>query len=100
MVEIEKTAYPRFSKNKKLTEHTLQKIYTPSVDEISIAETHTKDPINKLKFLILLKSFQKLGYFVSRGSMHKPRQSSHLQFSPIFRLSNLCLNLSMVSDIY
>lgn len=65
MVEIEKTAYPRFSKNKKLSEQTLQTIYTPSVDEISLAETHTKDPYNKLRFLILLKSFQKLGYFVS-----------------------------------
>jgi hypothetical protein len=52
MVEIEKTAYPRFSKNKKLTDNILQKIYTPSVDEILIAETHTKDPINKLKFLV------------------------------------------------
>lgn len=52
MVEIEKTAYPRFSKNKKLTDHILQQIYTPSVDEILIAETHTKDPINKLKFLV------------------------------------------------
>ena len=65
MVEIEKTAYPRFSKNKKLSDLTLQKIYTPIADEISLAEQHTKDPINKLRFLILLKSFQKLGYFVS-----------------------------------
>jgi hypothetical protein len=65
MVEIEKTAYPRFSKHKKLTDKILQAIYTPSQEEFLLADKYTKDPGNKLKFLILLKSFQKLGYFVS-----------------------------------
>ena len=64
MVEIEKTAYPRFSKHKKLTDKTLQTIYTPSQEEVLMAEQYTKDPHNKFKFLILLKSFQKLGYFL------------------------------------
>ena len=65
MVEIEKTAYPRFSKHKKLTDKILQTVYTPTQEEILLADKCTKDPSNKLKFLILLKSFQKLGYFVS-----------------------------------
>lgn len=64
MVEVEKTAYPRFSKHKKLTDKILQTIYTPSQEEILLAEKHTKDSNNKLKFLFLLKSFQKLGYFL------------------------------------
>ena len=64
MVEIEKTAYPRFSKHKKLTNKTLQTICTPSQEEVLMAEQYTKDPHNKFKFLILLKSFQKLGYFL------------------------------------
>lgn len=64
MVEIEKTAYPRFAKYKKLSDKILQTIYTPTQEEILLAEKYTKDPNNKLKFLILLKSFQKLGYFL------------------------------------
>jgi len=65
MVEIEKTIYPRFYKNKKLSNKDLQIFYTPTEEEILLAEKYTKDSINKLRFLILLKSFQKLGYFVS-----------------------------------
>ena len=64
MVEIEKTAYPRLSQHKKLSDKTLTTIYTPSVDEILLAEKYTKDPVNKLRFLILLKIFQRLGYFL------------------------------------
>jgi hypothetical protein len=69
MVEIEKTAYPRFSKHKKLTDKTLQTIFIPTQEEILLADKYTKDPSNRLKFLILLKSFQKLGYFVPTGDI-------------------------------
>ncbi len=37
-------------------DNILQTIYTPSQEEILLADQYTKDPQNKLKFLILLKS--------------------------------------------
>lgn len=65
MTEIEKTAYPRFSKYKVVSSKELKNLYTPSSEEILLAEKYTKDLQNKCRFLILLKSFQQLGYFVS-----------------------------------
>jgi hypothetical protein len=62
MASIEKTAYPRFT-NKRLSQKELMQVYSPSADEIYLAAMQTRDLKNKLNFLILLKTFQRLGYF-------------------------------------
>jgi TnpA family transposase len=56
------TAYPRFKSN--VSDEELYKIYTPTEDEIKIAKQNTQRDFPKLCFLVLLKSFQRLGYFV------------------------------------
>ena len=43
----------------------LEEAFTPSVFELVYAEDHTRDPVSHLGFLLLLKTFQRLGYFVA-----------------------------------
>lgn len=61
MAAIDRTAYPRFKPH--LSAKELSEIYTPTPPEIELARAraHGAKPI--LSFLILLKSFQRLGYF-------------------------------------
>lgn len=61
MVAIHETAYPRIKA--KLSDDELDKIFTPSSDDITFAKANTRAPRTRLGFLILLKSFQRLGYF-------------------------------------
>ncbi len=61
MTSIERTAYPRFKRYYTLNE--LKQIYTPTQDEIKFAYEHTKGENNFLNIIVLLKSFQRLGYF-------------------------------------
>jgi hypothetical protein len=63
MTSIERTAYPRFTKTRQISKKQLYDIYTPSSDELYLAEQHTNDAVNKLNFLVMLKSFQRFGYF-------------------------------------
>jgi len=60
---VQDTAYPRFKSNITLKELTT--IYTPTPEELTLAEQTTKGRVAKLGFLILLKSFQRLGYAVA-----------------------------------
>ena len=61
MAMIERTAYPRFKL--KLTASELKEFYTPTPVEIELAHKNALGPRPVLSFLILLKSFQRLGYF-------------------------------------
>ena len=57
------TAYPRLKANpsdKELTE-----IYTPTENELTFVRKRTNQPIQRVGLLLLLKTFQRLGYFVS-----------------------------------
>ncbi|MDJ0719387.1 MAG: tyrosine-type recombinase/integrase [Prochloraceae cyanobacterium] len=60
---VAETAYPRL-KN-QFRERELREIYTPTKGELSLASQHTRKGATKLGFLVLLKTFQRLGYFVS-----------------------------------
>lgn len=62
MPSVQDTAYPRLKTN--LTQQELTSIYTPTPDEFSLAEQVTKGKVAQLGFLILLKTFQRLGYGV------------------------------------
>ena len=62
MSSIEKTAYPRLKSNP--TAQALADLYTPSPDELALAQRVTRGPSNQLSFLIQLKTFQRVGYAV------------------------------------
>ena len=57
------TAYPLLKadpSDKELTE-----VYTPNESELAFARKRTNQPVQRIGLLLLLKTFQRLGYFVS-----------------------------------
>jgi Domain of unknown function (DUF4158) len=67
---IHDTAYPRLKSS--VSEKELNEIYTPTADEFDLVHSLTHSTAMRIGFLVLLKTFQRLGYFVS---VHKvPRQ--------------------------
>ena len=61
MTAIHETAYPRIRSN--VTEKELIELYTPSQEQLEFADRNTRGKIQKLGLLVLLKVFQRLGYF-------------------------------------
>lgn len=61
MTSIERTAYPRFKRYYNNNE--LKSIYTPTTEERLFATKHTLNDNNYFNLLVVLKSFQRLGYF-------------------------------------
>ena len=57
------TAYPRFKSRPSATE--LESFYTPSEDERAFCDSHTRSQTTRLGFVLLLKTYQRLGYFVT-----------------------------------
>ncbi len=60
MALIERTAYPRFNPNPSKSE--LARLYTTTLREIELAKRATRGEDQSLAFLVMLKSFQRLGY--------------------------------------
>lgn len=56
------TAYPRLKSS--ITQNELDRYYKPTEAELALALSSTSGVIGRLSFLILLKTFQRLGYFV------------------------------------
>lgn len=81
MTLIDRTAYPRFKQFPDAKE--LAELYTPTPEEIKLAKSKTKSHEGFLSFIIMLKSFQRLGYF------------AHPELVPIAVRRHLrsCLNL-------
>ena len=82
MTAIERTAYPRFKSQATVKE--LAELYTPSASEINLAKGHVKSKRGLLRFLVMLKSFQRLGYFPLSSDV-PPTVIGHIR---------ACLNLS------
>jgi hypothetical protein len=61
MTAIHETAYPRMRSHPN--ERELVELFTPTPEELALAERHTKSHIAKLGFLVTMKSFERLGYF-------------------------------------
>ena len=57
------TAYPRLKANP--SQKDLDEIYTPTDYELIFATERTKHPAWRVGLLLMLKTFQRLGYFVS-----------------------------------
>jgi TnpA family transposase len=69
MSSIEKTAYPRFPKRKKIKPDELNRNYNLQPDEINMINlTANKDKL-RLNLAIQLKIFQRLGYFVDMADI-------------------------------
>src|SRR5436853_7876087 len=62
MTAIERTAYPRFKRI--LTAKDLTEVYTPTPQERFLAHRSTKGSVAELGFLVLLKTYQRLGSFI------------------------------------
>lgn len=63
MASIERTAYPRFKRNPLAKE--LDTLYTPTEDELKFAYAVSRKESSRFSILLLLKAFQRLGYFPS-----------------------------------
>src|SRR5579859_3140497 len=63
MTSIERTAYPRFSRAPSAKE--LRELYTPTPHDIAFVTTRARGDGPQLALMILLKVFQRLGYFPS-----------------------------------
>ena len=64
------TAYPRLKAHpaaKKLDE-----IYTPNLFEVAFAEERMRQPVPHVGVVLLLKTFQRLGYFVAYAEIPPP----------------------------
>lgn len=61
MASIERTAYPRFKRSPSARE--LEGLYTPTEDEMGFARTVARKIQPQFGLLLLLKVFQRLGYF-------------------------------------
>jgi hypothetical protein len=56
------TAYLRLKARRTAKE--LDEIYTPNLFEVALAEERTRQPAPRVGLVLLLKTFQRLGYFV------------------------------------
>ncbi len=63
MPTVHETVYPRLKSNPSRRE--LVDLYTPSKGELELAEQSCKGEPARLAFLVLLKTFQRLGYFIA-----------------------------------
>ena len=61
MTAIHETAYPRIRSN--LSEQELQTLYTPTPDDLAFIERTMKSTVAAFGGVVLLKTFQRLGYF-------------------------------------
>jgi hypothetical protein len=63
MPTVHETAYPRLKSS--VSHRELVDLYTPTVAELELAARASKGETARLGFLVLLKTFQRLGYFVA-----------------------------------
>jgi hypothetical protein len=67
MTAIERTAYPRFKE--PLSRRELETLYIPGQGELDFVQSTARWPTHRLALLVLLKSFQNLGYFPVPGAV-------------------------------
>jgi TnpA family transposase len=92
VASIERTAYPRFKA--AFTSQELVDLYTPTPEELAFAQRQTSSPARQFSVLVLLKAFQRLGYFPKlaevppailthlRGCLQLHRTEGEPEFAP------------------
>jgi hypothetical protein len=88
MTAVHETAYPRL--RAALTDTELQDLYTPTPDDLAFMERTTKSTVAAFGGLLLLKTFQRLGYFLSFAEV-PPRLLWHLATATGVLLPHDCL---------
>jgi len=63
MTSIFRTAYPRFHPNKKLRAKELEADYSLTTAELNYIKENIRGDSLRLGFTVLLKVFQRMGYF-------------------------------------
>ena len=63
MPSVHETTYPRLKSS--ISHRELIDLYTPTEAELDLAGRASKGETAKVGFLVLLKTFQRLGYFVA-----------------------------------
>ena len=64
------TAYPLLKADP--TDKELAEVYTPTESELAFARRRTNQPVPRIGLLLLLKTFQRLGYFVTFATDPRP----------------------------
>ena len=72
MSSIEKTAYPRFPKRRKIKSAELIKSYSIRHDELNLINLCAHTDKSRFNLAIQLKTFQRLGYFIEIESRLQP----------------------------
>jgi hypothetical protein len=67
---IHNTAYPRLKSS--VSEKELNEIYTQTADEFDLAHSLTHSTAMRVGFLVLLKTFQRLGHFIPAHKVPRP----------------------------
>src|SRR5713101_9105200 len=75
MTAIHETAYPRMRSN--LSDQELEELYPPSPDDLAFIHRATQSPVAAFGGVVLLKTFQRLGYFPHFDGL-PPRLIHHL----------------------
>ena len=70
MPSVSDTAYPRLKINPSTKE--LNELYSPTVYEPAFARERARQPMQRAGLLLLLKTFQRLGYFVGCAEIPIP----------------------------
>lgn len=65
MSSIERTAFPRFPKKRKIKQAELNRLYFITHDELKMIKSHANTDKSRLNIAIQLKTFQALGYFIT-----------------------------------
>ena len=96
MISIERTAYPRLEERVAIDE--LFHLYTPSEQDLEFTKLHVKKKANYQSFLVLFKSFRKLGYFPNLSEVPSVitehiGKALGLEYFPILSLDNKTLKL-------
>jgi hypothetical protein len=61
VASVERTAYPQF--RAVISGRELDEVFTPTQDEVSWARARTTSEQHRLALVVLLKCYQRLGYF-------------------------------------
>lgn len=67
MASVERTAYPRFKRT--ISSRELHEAFTPGTTEVARARDKARSLEHLLALVVLLKSYQKLGYFPDLGEV-------------------------------
>ena len=88
MTTIHETAYPRIRSN--LSDKELEEIYTPTSDDLAFIHRSTKSTVAAFGGVVLLKTFQRLGYFPAFDAL-PPRLIHHLALAMSVLMPHLFL---------